>query len=171
MRKEGFNKRLAVAIFIICFLPLYVSFSNAAGITDTFDSASINNRLWQPFSDPVTTVVQQNGELKIHLSSANGAPELDAGIQSKFILKGNFEVTVDYRLITWPDANGVRLGFEGPGTLPNRPAEFMLKRCSRDAIFIIYGQRNHFGIYSAVILDLMLHSDWSAPNRIKTSTL
>jgi hypothetical protein len=45
-------------------------------------------------------------------------------------LKGDCEKTVDYRLITWPEVNGVSLGFEGPGHAPDANAECMVKRVS-----------------------------------------
>ena len=54
-------------------------------------------------------------------------------MESKFLLKGDFEMTVDYRLITWPAANGGRLGFEGPGYSGTDYTMCMVKRISHGA--------------------------------------
>ena len=73
----------------------------------------LNTRLWRISQDDQTQCVQQGGELKITIGAGGGGNV--SRVESKFYLKGDFEMTVDYRLITWPAANGGRLGFEGPG--------------------------------------------------------
>jgi len=55
-------------------------------------------------------VTQQNGELLIQIDQNSSGM---GGVEAKFLLKGDFDVTVDYRLVTQPTNNGVRLGIEG----------------------------------------------------------
>ena len=129
MKEHDLIKSLVVSLLIIGFSPLYTSPSNAAGtVTDNFDGATINTRLWQPFEESTQThLAQQGGELRIKIDG--GSIDHGAGVSSKFLLKGNFVMTVDYRLITWPNENGVRLGFEGGGSSNSDPG-VMVKRIS-----------------------------------------
>jgi hypothetical protein len=113
MKSTDSTKLLAVTCLLIgiCILsssPAYAAW--AGNIVDTFDGASINTRLWTPFEESTQThLAQQGGELRITIDG--GSIGNGAGVSSKFFLKGNFIMTVDYRLITWPNENGVRLGF------------------------------------------------------------
>lgn len=131
MQRYALSKLLVVTFCIIGICSLYPPPSYAAyngTITDNFDGATINTRLWRPHNENSqhTRITHQGGELNIQI---DGASEAYAGLRSKFFLKGDFEMTMDYRLINWPDANGVRLGFEGPGSLaPN--GSVMVKRVS-----------------------------------------
>jgi hypothetical protein len=133
MKKIGVTKLLAVISLTIGIGSLYTSLSYAVyngTITDNFNGATINTHLWRPFHDfPQQRVAQQEGELRIQIDGTSVGDEFGAGLKSKFLLKGNFEMIVDYRCITWPEANGVRLGFEGPGkALPQ--GIVMVKRVS-----------------------------------------
>jgi len=134
MKKNELTKLLVVALLIICLGPLYPALSEAGTISDNFDGAAVNTRLWQPFHDSQNQrMFQQGGELRIQIDGASIGDEFGAGVQGKFFLKGNFEMTVDYRLITWPKANGVRLGFEGPNGGPGSDEIFMVKRRNEGA--------------------------------------
>ena len=125
MKKPYLVKLLSFAVLIVFICPLYTSPCAAGTISDNFSGAAINKRLWQPFEESLQThLSQQGGELRIQIDG--GSVDHGAGINSKFRLKGNFDATVDYRLISWPPANGVRLGFEGG---PNDRG-FMVKRVS-----------------------------------------
>jgi hypothetical protein len=126
--KNELTKLLVVALLIIGLGSLYTARSNAGTITDNFDGATVNTRLWTPFQNPKTECGQQGGELWIKIGA--GSDE-GAGVNSKFRVKGDYEMTVDYRLIIWPPVNDVRLGFEGPGFSADDFAEFMIKRISR----------------------------------------
>jgi hypothetical protein len=135
MKKYAVTKLLVAACCLIGICSLYPSLSYAAyngTIIDNFDGATLNTRLWKPFQNPQTQWVQQGGELRLAIGQGAGSQD-GAGVKSKFSLKGDFEMTVDYRLIIWPPANGVRLGFEGPGFSADDYTEFMVKRCSRGA--------------------------------------
>jgi hypothetical protein len=128
MKKLGLVKFLSFAFLIVFICPLYTSLCDAGTISDNFSSATINRRLWRPFEEsPLQRVAQQGGELLIQIdkdSSGQGA-----GLVAKFLLKGNFDATVDYRLVTQSTGNGVILGFEGPGGSSDNKV-FLVKRIS-----------------------------------------
>jgi hypothetical protein len=133
MKKSEITKLLGIT-WLICVCTLYTSLSHAGTITDNFASASINTRLWRPFNDSQhQRVFQEGGELRIQIDGASTGDEFGAGLEGRFLLKGDFVMTVDYRLITWPNANGVRLGFEGPNGGPGSDEIFMVKRRNEGA--------------------------------------
>jgi hypothetical protein len=130
MKKLSFIKALVVSFLVISVCPIYSALCHAGTISDNFDGTIINPRLWQPFAESQSVrVFQQGGELRIQIDG--GSVHHGAGINSKFRLKGNFDATVDYRLISWPPANGVSLGFEGPSADSNQV--FLIKRISFSA--------------------------------------
>jgi hypothetical protein len=130
MKETAFPRLLVATLGIIAvcsFSPPLAVVGYAGSIVDNFDGASLNTSLWKPFNSPQTQWVQQGGELRIKIGAGSNE---GAGLNSKFRLQGDFEMTVDYRLITWPPDNGVRLGFEGPGFSASDYVEFMVKRVS-----------------------------------------
>ena len=61
MKKKYFNKLLVVTFLIIGVCILYASLSNAGTISDNFDGASINGRLWRPFEESTQTPWHNKG--------------------------------------------------------------------------------------------------------------
>ena len=130
MKNHNFTNFMVGAVLIICLGSLYPARSNAGTITDNFDGAAINHRLWQPYNyDQRQRWAQQGGELRIQIDGASVGETFGAGVNSNFLLKGNFEVTVDYWLIKWPNANGVSIGFNNVfGQF--KAGEFVIRRIS-----------------------------------------
>jgi len=110
MKKYNLITFLIVTFLIIGVFPFYPAPGNAGSIVDNFDAVALNDRLWETYSDDQhQRCVQQDGVLKIQIDGASaGQGWFGAGIRSKFILKGNFEIVVDYNLTNWPTHNGVR---------------------------------------------------------------
>jgi hypothetical protein len=105
--------------------------SNGGGetITDNFSGPAINRRLWKPYHyDQHQRLAQLGGELRILLYGASSGDPFGAGLYSNFILKGDFEISVDYRLIKWPSGNGVSIGFNNDKRF--RAGEFVVRRIS-----------------------------------------
>jgi hypothetical protein len=129
MKKSDLSKLLAVT-WLICLCTLYPSLSHAGTISDNFDGAAINTRLWQPRSSgPDQWVRQEGGRLKIGLNAASTGSFFMAALFSNFQLKGDFEIVVDYSFIKWPDSNGVRMGLSYFG---ESGAHGMIMRISPD---------------------------------------
>jgi hypothetical protein len=130
MKNQSCIRLLVVTLLTLGVCTPLVSLAHAGTITDSFDGPYLNTRLWRAFADDRTQWVQQGGELRITI--VPGGTEC-VQVESKFLLKGDFEMTVDYRLITWAAANGGRLGFEGPGYSGTDYTMCMVKRISHDA--------------------------------------
>ena len=110
MKKSEVTKLLAVT-WLICVCTIYTSLSHAGTISDNFAGDSINTRLWQPRSTgPDQWVRQEGGQLKIGINATSTGPFFGAAVDSNFILKGDFEIIVDYSFNKWPNYNGVRMG-------------------------------------------------------------
>jgi hypothetical protein len=126
VNKNDFKKFLVVVFLMIGLGPLTPALSNAGTISDNFDGAAINKRLWQPFfnDNPQQAFVQQAGELRLQI---NGQ-EFNAGVNGNFLLKGDFTMVVGYALINWPTANDVSLGFECGGRGENSNVELGIRR-------------------------------------------
>jgi hypothetical protein len=90
-----------------------LSRSRPVAFHDSFDD-SPNPIFWSaPFSSE-NTVAQTNGG-RLVLTAAAGARQtadanfIGAGLTSRCNVGGNYDVRVDYRLLEWPDSNGVHL--------------------------------------------------------------
>ncbi len=82
---------------------------------DEFSGESINNRFWTLTSEGSgPEVKQRGGQLEVVLpSDSRDDPKLGlfrAGAIGRKMLKGNFDIQVDYRLHWWPYMNGARVG-------------------------------------------------------------
>ena len=116
MKKNDLTKLLVVAL-LICLCTLYTSLSHAGTLTDNFDGASLDTTLWSYYhNDDNQRCLQENGVLKIQIDGASSGPDyFGAGVGGNFLLKGNFEIVIDYQLIKWPHANGVGAGINFMG--------------------------------------------------------
>lgn len=82
---------------------------------DDFDDDATNTSVWDPLISAYGPQVQEaNQRLEISMSSdshlANGGDSFSAGYLSNRRLRGDFDIQVDYQLLTWPSLNGVRTG-------------------------------------------------------------
>jgi hypothetical protein len=80
---------------------------------DSFDT-SFNERFWsREVASPGTTMEATRGRLVLTVDpgaqAAAGSGVISDGIDSVCRLAGNYDVTVDYRLLEWPAAGGVDL--------------------------------------------------------------
>lgn len=77
---------------------------------DNFDDNSPNLSFWRVSTGSNRTVAEANGRLEVSIDSAAAGSVFGAGYTSNRGLIGDFDVQVDYRLLTWPARNGVRVG-------------------------------------------------------------
>ena len=74
----------------------------------------IDRSFWLP-SGTGPSIDQTNGELQIDVPADSepdsGGHAIVAGVMSRCVLHGDFDAQVDYRLLDWPEANGVHLDF------------------------------------------------------------
>jgi murein DD-endopeptidase MepM/ murein hydrolase activator NlpD len=80
-------------------------------IADNFDDNSMNPTLWSLYLGPTgPTASEVNQRLEITFPSTSQGSIFWAGYKSKFLLKGDFDIQVDYALIDWQLKSGVRVG-------------------------------------------------------------
>lgn len=91
-----------------------------APFTDTFSASQLNRDFWNGPSGigggSLASMRQVNGELEVLLpSSAPLDPTfgfISIAVNSQCTLAGDYDVQVDYRLLTWPAPHGVNVNFD-----------------------------------------------------------
>ena len=79
---------------------------------DDFNDNQTNTSLWTSNSDETggVSLAETNGRLEISFASTASGDTFEAGYRSQMALSGDFDLQVDYELLGWPYANGVRVG-------------------------------------------------------------
>jgi len=83
-------------------------------LVDDFNDNSINTQLWNvALAGFGPSIAETNQRLEVDIpATSSGLPVFTAAYQSKFKLKGDFDLQVDYQLLTWPQNNGIRVGIQ-----------------------------------------------------------
>jgi uncharacterized repeat protein (TIGR01451 family) len=93
--------------------PLQLMYSGPVSqfVYDNFDDNYTDPSLWgiEQLGGPTVSEVNQRLEITLPANST-GTPEFKAWYLSACQLRGDYTIQVDYELLTWPDANGVRIG-------------------------------------------------------------
>lgn len=113
MSRPGSRKmaRLAFLLVTACLIALPPAWGGT--IIDNFDDNSIDTSLWTIIQDPYITVQETGGRLRFTMAANLPSTELHgSAISSKFVLSGDFDMQVDYYLVTspWPQDGGSRAG-------------------------------------------------------------
>jgi ABC-type transport system substrate-binding protein len=98
---------------------------------DDFNDNLLDTNKWLPYIFGYGSVAETNQELQIELFSNNTGSTFTAGVMSNWSISGDFDIQVDYRLITWPEQNGIRLGLEA-GAPTARGAPDVVERVSAE---------------------------------------
>jgi hypothetical protein len=94
----------------LCLVLLPGTQTEAQVFLEDFDDDSINPVVWTVELFGVgPQLAEANQQLQIEFPSASSGVAFGGGLVSNFLLRGDFDVQVDYRLLTWPFSNGVRL--------------------------------------------------------------
>ncbi len=101
----------AITFISLVSIPVYAE----SIISDDFNDNTINPLLWKSFIIGYgPTIAETNQRLEINIASYSADdPSLGAffaGYSSVCNIRGDFDIQVDYNLLTWPYANGVRVG-------------------------------------------------------------
>jgi hypothetical protein len=106
---------VGVLLLASCLLSAPALLAYTGTLTDDFDGPSLNTDLWSDISWGGPSISQTAGQLQISFpSNPTSQPPFNnfqGGIQSKFILVGDFDMQVNFSLITWPKNDGINLGF------------------------------------------------------------
>ena len=77
---------------------------------DDFDDNARDETLWDIIESGGPYVTETNQRLEITLPADSSGETFYAGYSSTHALRGDFDIQVDYHLLTWPENNGVRMG-------------------------------------------------------------
>ena len=96
--------------FVLC-LPLLVTTSVSAQVfVDDFNDNSIDPNVWSvELYGLGAEVAEQNQELEFTMTAGASGGEFGARLTSVFLLRGDFDIQIDFRLLEWPYFNGVRM--------------------------------------------------------------
>lgn len=114
MSKRYFSRcagRVSRSILTLCLLAAAVVPAAAQEVQDNFNDNAINSTLWSAgVSGTGTQVNEINQQLEISFTPDAQGDSFSAGYGSKFLLQGDFDAQVDFHLLNWPHASGVRVG-------------------------------------------------------------
>jgi outer membrane protein assembly factor BamB len=77
---------------------------------DDFDDNACDDTLWNVIESGGPYVTETNQRLEITLPADSSGDNFSAGYSGTHVLRGDFDIQVDYQLLTWPENNGVRMG-------------------------------------------------------------
>lgn len=84
--------------------------ASAQEFIDDFNDNHIDPDVWSLTNyGSGTQLSEQNQRLEFHFPSNASGTEFGARLISRFELRGDFDIQVDFQLLDWPDYNGVRL--------------------------------------------------------------
>ena len=77
---------------------------------DDFNDDAYDETLWNIIESGGPYVNETGQQLEITLPADSAGDNFYAGYSSTHVLRGDFDVQVDYHLLSWPENNGVRIG-------------------------------------------------------------
>jgi len=97
--------RLALGVMLVLVAP-----SGAQVLLEDFDDNSIDDAWWSvDLYGSGPQLAEVNQQLEIALPGTSSGADFGARLVSEFVLRGDFDLQVDFRLLDWPFSNGVRL--------------------------------------------------------------
>ncbi len=158
---RGCALRIAFGITVLTFLLTTGVLANPV-LVDNFSDNAINSSLWTGFArgyGPTYAETNQSLEISVPSNSTNdplwGA--FDAGYRSICSLRGDFDIQVDYKLLTWPDANGVRVGLGAFMADPRVPFPYTFGTVERTS----FGTSNDFYGFPREVYITDLSDEWN----------
>lgn len=124
-------RRLAIPVVVVTLLLVCAAAPGQAqtGFSDSFHSTSLDNTAWGTGiggHEGIGTITPQTDGLHMTLTSDNTATVFRQDVNSVCKVQGDFDAQVEYRVLTWPPANGIRLGL---GAWPGyAPADLMVRQ-------------------------------------------
>ena len=118
-RNVGFSKRRVLSVGLVVGLLMATgtigTAQQAPVVADDFNDNAINSSLWAAIQigfGPTISEKDQRLEITIPYDSGDDSEQRLFRVEytSVCLLRGNFDIQVDYQLLEWPHANGVRVG-------------------------------------------------------------
>lgn len=120
-----------LAAFFLCLFAYVPTPARAQEFVDDFDDNHIDPDTWSVvLYGSGAQVAEQNQELEFFMPSSASGSEFGVRLVSVFELRGDFDIQVDFRLLEWPDYNGVRTAI---GLTHNLYDDYGMQRSSLSA--------------------------------------
>jgi len=109
MRTREWLIKLALAAVLVATVAVGMIWSGAAlaALLEDFSSDSIDHNLWQ-YSTYGGTELEQTGGALVFTHPSTIHADFGANFNARCALTGDFDIQVDFDLVTWPADNGVR---------------------------------------------------------------
>ncbi|MBT7308718.1 MAG: PKD domain-containing protein [Gammaproteobacteria bacterium] len=91
----------------MCILSFCLHGKAFAGLYDDF-SDMLDLSKWEVEADEGVSISQTAGRLELSILSSASGDSFGGGIKSTHVFSGDFDVQVDFSLVSWPSENGVR---------------------------------------------------------------
>ena len=110
----------------LCWVLQVGSHARAEVLIEDFNDNYLDPTLWRAYvygSGPQLS--ETNQQLRIEIPGTSSGGDFGVKLASNFLLRGDFDVQVDFLLLNWPFGNGVRmaLGIDREGLLPHPGVE------------------------------------------------
>lgn len=97
-------------ILVLCLPLLVITSASAQVFVDDFDDNSIDPSVWSvELYGLGAEVAEQNQMLEFTMTAGASGGEFGARLTSIFLLRGDFDIQIDFGLLEWPYYNGVRM--------------------------------------------------------------
>jgi hypothetical protein len=94
---------------LVCLPVLFITPARAQVFVDDFNDNMIDPGTWTVvLYGNGAQLAEQNQELDFFMPASSSGAEFGARLVSVFQLRGDFDIRVDFRLLQWPDYNGMR---------------------------------------------------------------
>ncbi len=166
MRASAQITRTATA-FVLC-LPLLVATSVSAQVfVDDFNDDSIDPNVWSvELYGFGAEVAEQNQELEFTMLADASGGEFGARLTSVFLLRGDFDIQIDFSLLEWPYYNGVRMAIAITDALYD---DYGMERSSLSASEPLGAQEVYVADFTSGPIQLVPTQDFSGRVRLVRS--
>lgn len=107
------QRMLCLFGWLLCLVVLASLPASAQVLVDSFNENQMNPAMWRIYSvgsGPTVALANQRLEISFPANCSGGSIGFAAGFISVSLLRGDFDMQVDYQLLAWPATNGVRVG-------------------------------------------------------------
>jgi len=103
------SERRSSLVLALCAMLLWGAQAGAQVFVDDFNDNHIDPDTWAPvLYGSGAQIAEVNQELQFTMASDSSGTEFGARLVSLFLLRGDFDIQVDFSLLEWPHYNGVR---------------------------------------------------------------
>ena len=111
MRLVSLALRMSTCLLALCSVLLLGTQARGEVFREDFNDNSIDPTRWTvEVWGTGPQLAEAHQQLEIVIPGSASGTDFGCKLASNFLLRGDFDVQVDFRLLTWPFSNGVRMG-------------------------------------------------------------